>query len=371
MYLDDRRRQLAEAMETQGRWPADSPWVRRAILDTVPRHQFAPDHLWMWNGHDAYVPVDRNRDQDAWTDLVYAGPEASAIIQILDGLPSSSLSCVAVVADMLDSLILEPGQRILEVGTGAGWNAGLLASRAGAGLVTSVEVDADLAAAAGRRLATAGLDVAVHAGDGNAGWPAGAPYDGAIATYAVDEIPWAWIEQTRPGGRIVFPWGRLGHVALTVADDGKSATGWVQGLGMFMPSRGIDQGREHHVIRGDGPADRAVHVERGLRALDDVHLVFALRVSHPDIRIATEDTKEGLTVRLHDGVSSWATAVIDQAGTTAAYEGGPRQLLAEVDAGRRHWQERGSPELWDFGMTVTPERQCVWSGAADVGPYVP
>ncbi|WP_405680718.1 protein-L-isoaspartate O-methyltransferase [Streptomyces sp. NBC_00868] len=371
MHLDDRRRELAEAMETQGLWPADSPWVRRAILDTVPRHQFAPDRLWTWNGHDQYVPVDRGRDQDAWADLVYAGPEDSAITQILDGLPSSSLSCVAVVADMLDSLILEPGHRVLEVGTGAGWNAGLLAARAGAGLVTSVEVDAGLAAAADRRLTAAGLDVAVHAGDGNAGWPGAAPYDRLIATYAVDDVPWTWVEQTRPGGRLVIPWGRLGHVALTVADDGKSATGWVQGLGMFMPSRGIDQGREHHAIRGNGPPGRPVHVERDLRPFTDPHLVFALRVSHPDIRIATEETEDGLTVRLHDGVSSWATATTGQTGTTAAYEGGPRQLLVEVETGRQHWEGRDTPPLWDFGMTVTPEGLQVWSGTAHAGPYMP
>ncbi|MFE9801595.1 methyltransferase domain-containing protein [Streptomyces goshikiensis] len=371
MYLEDRQRELTEAMDTQGLWPADSPWVRRAILDTVPRHDFAPDQLWAWNGRDQYVPVDRGRDPDRWADHVYAGPEDSAITQIMDGLPSSSLSCVAVVADMLDSLMLEPGHRVLEVGTGAGWNAGLLAARAGAGKVTSVEVDAELADTARARLTAAGFDVAVHTGDGNAGWPAAAPYDRVIATYAVDDVPWTWIEQTRPGGRLVVPWGRLGHVALTVADDGKSATGWVQGLGMFMPSRGTDQGREYHAIRGDGPPDRTVRVERDLRPLADVHLFFALRVSHPDIRITTEDRGEGVTVGLHDGVSSWATATTDQTGTVAAYEGGPRHLLAEVDAGRRHWEERGSPGLWDFGMTVAPDGQHVWSGTADAGPYMP
>lgn len=358
-------------MDSQGLWPADSAWVRRAVLETVPRHKFAPDRLWTWNGHDEYVPVERGRDPEAWAGLVYAAPEDSAITQILDGLPSSSLSCVAVVADMLDSLILEPSHRVLEVGTGAGWNAGLLAARAGAGLVTSVEVDAGLAAAADRRLTAAGFGVAVHTGDGNAGWPAAAPYDRVIATYAVDEVPWTWIEQTRPGGRLVIPWGRLGHVALTVADDGKSATGWVQGLGMFMPRRGIDQGRGYHAIRGDGPPERTVRVEQDLRPLTEAHLLFALRVSHPDIRIATDETEEGLTVRLHDGVSSWATVTTDQTGTLAAYEGGPRHLLAEVDAGRRHWEERGSPELWDFGMTVTPDGQHVWSGTAEAGPYMP
>ncbi len=370
MHLDDRRRALTDAMDLQGVWPAESLWVRRAILDTVPRHAFAPDQLWAWNGRDQYVSVERDRDPDGWADLVYAGPNDSTITQIVDGLPSSSLSCVAVVADMLDSLMLEPGHRVLEVGTGAGWNAGLLAARAGAGKVTSVEFDAELADTARAHLIEGGFDVAVHAGDGNAGWPAAAPYDRLIATYAVDEIPWTWIEQSVPGGRLVVPWGRLGHLALTVADDGKSATGWVQGLGMFMPSRGTGQGREYHAIRGDGPPDRAVQVERDLKALSDPHLVFALRVSHPDIRITTETTDQGFTVQLHDGVSSWATALTDQAGTTAAYEGGIRHLLAEVEAGRRHWEARDTPALWDFGMTVTPDGQHLWAGTADAGPYV-
>ncbi|MFZ3491895.1 methyltransferase domain-containing protein [Streptomyces sp. 5.8] len=366
--LDQRRRAFADAMDAQGAWPADSQWVRRAILDTVPRHQFASDRLWTWNGH-AYVPVDRATDPDGWADLVYAGPDDSAITQILDGLPSSSPSCASVVADMADSLDANPDHLVLELGAGQGWNSGILATRVGAGKVTTVEVDADLADATRHRLAAAGLDVAVHTGDGNAGWPASAPYDRVIATYAVDLVPWTWIEQTKPGGRLVIPWGRLGHVALTVADDGKSATGWVQGLATFMPSRGVDQGRELHAVRGDGPPDRAVRLDHELRPLLNPHLLFALRVSHPDIRITTKDTGEEVTVDLHDGINSWATATTDCAGNIAAYEGGPRKLFAEVAAGQQLWAARAMPSIWDFGMTVTLDGQYVWAGSADSGPY--
>ncbi|MEW1639828.1 methyltransferase domain-containing protein [Streptomyces sp. NPDC093801] len=368
--LDERRRSLAEAMDAQG-WPADSEWVRRAILETVPRHQYAPDRLWTWNGRDAYVPVERGSDPDTWAGLVYADPNDSAITQILDDLPSSSLSCVSVVADMLDSLELEPGHRVLEVGTGAGWNAGLLAARAGAGQVTTVEVDPGLAAAAERRLTAAGLDVAVHAGDGQTGWPAGAPYDRLIATYAVDTVPWAWIEQTRPGGIIVFPWGRLGTIAVTVAENSASATGWVHGLGMFMPSRGTDQGREFHQIRSDGGPERETKVDTDLQPLTGPDALFALRVSHPDIRITTERGERGLTVRLHDGISSWATAITDASGTTVVHEGGRRRLLTEVEAGLQHWGAQGSPSPFSFGMTVTPDTQYVWAGTEEAGPYRP
>ncbi|MER5417633.1 protein-L-isoaspartate O-methyltransferase [Streptomyces virginiae] len=336
-----------------------------------PRHQFAPDRLWTWNGHDAYVPVDRAHDQDMWADLVYASLEDSTIIQVLDGLPSSSLSCVAVVADMLDSLMLEPGHRVPEFGTVAGWNAALLAARAGTGLVTTVEVDAELAAAADRRLTVAGLGVTVHSGDGNTVRPGSTPFHRLIATYAVEQIPWTWIEQTAPGGRLVVPWGRMGHIALTVADDGKSATGWVQGLGLFMPSRGTDQGLALHTVRGNDVPRWPVQVDQDLRRLADAHLLIALRVSHPDVRITTSAAPAEFTVHLHDGVSSWACAVVGTDGTTRAYEGGPRQLLAEVDTGWERWEATGTPPLWDFGMTVTPDGQTVWAGTDRNGPYAP
>ncbi|GGP01254.1 hypothetical protein [Wenjunlia tyrosinilytica] len=104
--FDDRRRRLAAAMEARGDWPARSPWIRRAV-DSVPRHRFAPDRLWQWDGH-AYVPVDRGTDAERWAAQLYASPDEAAVTQVIDGLPSSSLSCQAVVVDMLDPSIRPP-----------------------------------------------------------------------------------------------------------------------------------------------------------------------------------------------------------------------------------------------------------------------
>ncbi|MGX1887169.1 protein-L-isoaspartate O-methyltransferase family protein [Streptomyces sp. NPDC055287] len=123
----------------------------------------------------------------------------------------------------------EPGHRVLELGTGLGWNAALLSARAGPGQVACVEADPGLAAAARERLKAVGAEVTVEVGDGAQGLPTHRPYERLIATYAVDQVPWPWVEQVRPGGRIVTPWGRLGHVALTVAPDGQSASRPVDG----------------------------------------------------------------------------------------------------------------------------------------------
>lgn len=347
---------LAAAMEERGDWPDRSPWIRHAV-ENLPRDQFAPDLLWHWNG-DTYTLVDRTADPTRWAAEVYAGPNDPAVTQVLDGRATSSLSCPAIVVDMLDSLLLQPGHRALELGTGTGWNAALMAWRTtGQGQVTSVEVDPDLAAQARRRLAAAGLPVAVQVADGAVGWPPGAPYDRVISTYAVDNVPWSWVAQTRPGGRIVTPWGRLGHVALTVADDGQSATGWMQGLAQFMPARGADPSLSWHEVRGNGPPQEQRPLNRDLHALPNAHLLFALRVVLPDVQIITTTDDQAVTAWLHDGVASWATLDGDQ---NVAYLGGPRDLVEELGHGWEQWTAQGEPDLYDFGMTVEPEHQWVW-----------
>ncbi|MGW7197674.1 methyltransferase domain-containing protein [Streptomyces chryseus] len=359
------RHRLARMMDAQGAWPSDSPWVRKAVED-LPRHRFTPERVWVWDGHE-YAAVDRSMDPGRWAELVYPGPDDSTITQVTNGLATSSLSCQAVVVDMLDSLMAEPGHRVLELGTGLGWNAALLSARAGPGRVTSVEADAELAAAAREHLKAVGVEVAVEVGDGAQGFPSSRPYDRLIATYAVDLVPWSWVEQVRPGGRIVTPWGRLGHVALTVAPDGQSASGWMQGLGMFMPSRGTDTDKPWDRVRGHGPVEAEGPVTRDLVPLHrDWNLLFALRVILPDVRIATE-VADGVTAWLHDGRSSWATLVAPQGGPAVAYQGGPRRLADEIDQAWKRWQDAGAPGLYDFGMTRTAQCQYIWSGDKDTG----
>ncbi|WP_439681113.1 methyltransferase domain-containing protein [Embleya sp. MST-111070] len=141
---------------------------------------------------------------------MYAGPDDAAVTQVVDGVPTSSLSCQALVVDMLDSLLLQPGHRVLELGTETGWNAALLARRAGAGNVVSVEVDPDLAQKARKALASAGANVRVEVGDGAHGLPAQPAWDRVVSTYAVERVPWAWIAQTRPGAAWSHPGGGWG-----------------------------------------------------------------------------------------------------------------------------------------------------------------
>lgn len=104
---------------------------------------------------------------------------------------------------MLEALDVHDGDRVLEIGTGTGYNAALLCRRLGEAQVFSVDIKADLVASARTRLAGLGYHPTLVHADGALGLPNHAPYDRLIATCSVPTVPWAWIEQTRLGGVIL------------------------------------------------------------------------------------------------------------------------------------------------------------------------
>jgi len=130
-----------------------------------------------------------------------------------------------IVALMSDLLEVEPGDRVLEIGTGSGYQAAVLAELGAR--VWTIEIVAALAASARERLAALGYaQVTVRAGDGNLGWPEEAPFDGIIVT-AAGPVPPALLEQLAPGGRLVIPVGSTGSdqqlTIITRREDGSLA----------------------------------------------------------------------------------------------------------------------------------------------------
>ncbi|MFG2777911.1 methyltransferase domain-containing protein [Streptomyces prunicolor] len=109
----------------------------------------------------------------------------------------------SVVFSMLRDLQVGLGDRVLEIGTGTGYNAALLEVCLGLSQAVSVEVDPAVAAAARAALERARLPVTVITGDGFEGYEAGAPYDRVITAVGVRKVPFAWVEHASPGGVIV------------------------------------------------------------------------------------------------------------------------------------------------------------------------
>ncbi|AHB49510.1 protein-L-isoaspartate O-methyltransferase [Hyphomicrobium nitrativorans NL23] len=154
-----------------------SPRVLAAMGD-VPRHAFVlPEHL-----SDAY----RN------------GPLPIGFGQ--------TISQPFIVALMTDLAALKPGDRVLDIGTGSGYQAAILA-----GLVShvfTIELCAPLAARAAKTFKDLGLhNITMRVGDGHRGWPEEAPFDAIVVAAAPGEIPEALIAQLKPGGRLVIPVG--------------------------------------------------------------------------------------------------------------------------------------------------------------------
>jgi protein-L-isoaspartate(D-aspartate) O-methyltransferase len=141
-----------------------------------------------------------------------------------------------MVARMTELLEVEPGDRILEIGTGSGYQAAVLA-RLGAN-VTTIERHPDLAEAARERLAALGIDgVDVLVGDGSRGDPEGAPWDGIVVTAGAPSIPAELREQLAVGGRLVIPVGPRSQQELIVVER-RGPTDWVEwsdGAVVFVP----------------------------------------------------------------------------------------------------------------------------------------
>ncbi|WP_156057734.1 methyltransferase, FxLD system [Micromonospora parva] len=159
------------------------------------------------------------------------------------GTSISAASQPRIVAMMLEQLAVRPGQRVMEVGAGTGYNAALLAAIVGdAGRVVTIDVDEDLVEKARKHLAAADVtNVDVVHGDGALGYAKGAPYDRIIASVGAYETPTAWLEQLTPGGRLVVPLRLRGAASRSIIFE-RSDGGWRdQGseLAVFTPLRGI------------------------------------------------------------------------------------------------------------------------------------
>ncbi|WP_433860169.1 methyltransferase, FxLD system [Streptomyces kronopolitis] len=232
---DAERLRNALVDQIQGDGHARTPAVE-AALRTVPRHLFVPDAPLA----DAYANAPVNIKYDT------------------DGTSISCASQPGVVALMLDQLQAQPGERILELGAGTGYNAALIGHLVGPdGHVTTIDVDDDLVEGARAHLAAAGFsNVEAVTRDGALGHAEGAPYDRIIATVGAHGIPHAWLEQLAPGGRLVTPQRLKGSVSRSIVYEERDGR-WVSSgsqMNTFMPlRRGIaDDDRRIVPLTADG-----------------------------------------------------------------------------------------------------------------------
>jgi protein-L-isoaspartate O-methyltransferase len=352
------------------------PHGYESLLRGVPREWFTPDRIWVNDG-GGYRAIDRASEPDQWSSVVYQN--RAIVTQFNDGRvrwptigdrPTCSTSMPSVVVGMLDALSVEQGHTVLEIGTGTGFNAALLAEQVGlAGRVVTVEIDPSLHEEVHTRL-SAYRNITCVLGDGAVELSEHGPFDRVIATAAAQlgRVPYAWVEQTRPGGVIVTPVraelasGPL--VRFTVDDDGTA-------IGATVPmSVGFMELRDHRTPREPDPAawltgdaDSSVSDLQPGALLFDPAARWALAVSLPSCRYDIEPTNPDPPCEyawLHDPLSgSWAYVAPDGCGAMLVRQAGPRRLWDQAQAAYRWWQRAGEPQLSAWQWTIRRDRQTV------------
>ncbi|MDX6761153.1 methyltransferase, partial [Streptomyces sp. F8] len=338
-------------------------YVRRSGPDETPPR---------WDLLDWAVPTDR----EELLGLLYGGE--SVLVQhdgepVLGRVPgtrsggsmTAMSSTVGMTVALLQRLGLRPGQRVLDVGTGAGVTAAVACRIAGDTGVVTVDRDEHVTAAARERLALLGHRPTVVTGDGAHGWSAGADYDRIFVSYAVTRVPEAWSQQLAAGGLALATLSTSspswpGLAVLTRTGTGqvrarleavrlghRAGHGWSQ---LYLKPRlrgrieAADGGSTDTTRTGPPPEDA-----RGLW----------LALDHLRPGLARNRAADHLVIGA-PGCGSWVTARPDGSGRWVVTSCGPRDIWAEIQDVAARWQAAGSPS--SYRLHLEPDG-LQWAGA--------
>jgi protein-L-isoaspartate O-methyltransferase len=337
---------VAEAMRTVPReafapsyFLPDGPGFRLVRRDDVPAQWLAQAY------HDHSLATQLDGTVHADSVAPGAGP--------WQGAPTCSASQPSLVAGMLDLLAVDPGMRVLEIGTGTGYNAALLCELTEAGGVFTVEYDPSLAAKAEARLKAAGYSPTVIVGDGGMGLPDAAPFDRIITTCSFPAVSASWLAQLSPNGRAVvnlitgIPVGILAVLTRDGAEHGVG--GVVAQRAWFMATR---TSPSHHALdlMRSADLDEAAPRPTSLRwtdvvRADGLYVLAALRLDAHLLVSFTEDGQKLFSLLADDGSAA------SQQGSTVV-ECGPRKLWRELEDIARDWSRLGEPSREDLDLSI-------------------
>ena len=329
---DGMRAAMVQALRDEGAIASDRV---AAAFAAVPRHLFAPGE-----------PLEA-----AYAPLGTVMPKLDA-----DGLLLSVISAPNIQAMKLEPAGIEPGMRVLEVGSG-GYNAALIAELAGPqGLVTTVDIDPEVTARTRACLDAAGYQrVRVVLADAEHGVPDGAPYDRIIITAGAWAIPPAWISQLAPAGRLVVPLRLRGLTrTVTFERDGDGLASRHYQLAAFVPFQGAGAHADRKVVLRDGiilhtdDPDLCIDAAALNAALDTPRLELwtGARYDFPDEVSLFTTLNSPHAAQLRAGQQAIDAGIV---GKGARY-GTPAVITAGSIAYRTSRQAAGDPAAYESGV---------------------
>lgn len=355
--------------------------VWRTAVEQTPRHLFVPAGA----STTATGLVTQEANVDTWLDQVYS--DLTIVVQrrglpsqAADGvgatLPTSSSTMPSLMVEMLEALDLHDGHRVLEIGTGTGYNAALLSHRLGADRVVSIDIDPDLVGTARRRLEELGHSPILVAGDGLDGVPVHGPYDRIIATCAVPQVPQEWIKQLAPGGAMLI--NVRGEIAgvlclLNKQDEDDEVIGSiVRSDGNFMwLRRGLKnplRDEESSTVIGARKVARRLTALSPADVLEDSSLRWPLQLELPGLRMicSTEVfdpmdkvSRPGLLMYAEDGSHAQVINEPEADGQHRVIQGGCRRLWDTVETAHEWWVRLGNPDPCRFNVVANSTIQFV------------
>ncbi|MFD4377101.1 ATP-grasp peptide maturase system methyltransferase [Streptomyces sp. NPDC058486] len=372
------RRALADQLVQAGALKTPE-W--RAAVESVPRELFLNPGVFLPEGARWRPVTAVGTDPEEWVRTAYSLDTlttqldghltADQVSEPVAGLPTSSSTMPALVIGMIESLDVEDGHQVLEIGTGTGYSGALLCHRLGEDNVTTVEVDPGVAARADAALEAAGYSTWTVTGDGLLGHPRRAPYDRVIATCLVRRIPYTWVRQTKPGGIILATVGSWatgsGLAKVTVNEDG-TAEGRIIGKATFMQARS----QATVPVAGDLSA-RAAYAdsERQTKVspllMDEWMPAFLTQLAAPGAQLVHARTSEGgqLLYLFDSERESFAQFIADGEGWRVR-QGGPVSLWDEVEDALAAWQGAGSPDITAVRLHITDRCHTYWIGGQQI-----
>jgi protein-L-isoaspartate(D-aspartate) O-methyltransferase len=349
----------------------DGGRIRTALVErafrTVERHRFLRGFSRWDPATSLPVPVEFDPAQPSGEALRVIYSDQALGTRFRDGLPSSSSSQPSIMADMLEALELEPGMRVLEIGTGTGYNAALLAEIVGGqGSVVTQDIDAAIAAEAEEALLAMGYgSVRVVARDGAEGVPEDAPFDRILVTVGCPDLSLRWQEQLTEHGRIVVPLEHAGlHPLVMLTKGNESLEGRFFAWTAFIPIRGL--------LHQDLPWPAVFVREQETGAAQELPAWegFGIGAPIPGWGIPRDVMDFFLFLALTDRRAvalppppsaigdRWEVGLMDSSGSALAGSGGIRasgngDLLSDLMRHHDSWEAAARPAIEDWHVTFT------------------